>query len=111
MLVHRGVDLNRGRVVRCWRPQTGPYTQTANQTHGASCKAVGQEQIQREEALKTVMVAMHSLAADTVTIADFFRTFNGNLPQVLLGFLPSVFLLSGNFFFVFSRSHACVPAV
>jgi len=34
-----------------------------------------------EEALKTVMVAMHSLTADSVTIADFIRTFSGNLPQ------------------------------
>eukprot|EP00439_Symbiodinium_sp_Y106_P015977 s1436_g2.t1 len=33
------------------------------------------------QALKTVMVAMHSLTADSVTIADFIRTFSGNLPQ------------------------------
>ncbi|CAE6962141.1 unnamed protein product [Symbiodinium sp. CCMP2592] len=34
-----------------------------------------------EESLKTVMVAMHSLTADSVTIVDFIRTFSGNLPQ------------------------------
>ena len=34
------------------------------------------------------MVAMHSLTADSVTIADFIRTFSGNLPQALEGFLP-----------------------